>query len=124
MGAARGRTSRRSAAAQQRRSQLVGAVGVLLAAVVPAYLWHDVVADIAAASSGGLDTATLVGWAPWVLMALGLLCAVPILVEHLRDRDRRFHRPGTGAWVGWGVSLYLMGFGLATQVAQIHGLHS
>ena len=33
--------------------------------------------------------------------------------------SRRFHRRGTGAWYGWGVTLYLLGFALATQVAQI-----
>ena len=37
----------------------------------------------------------------------------------LWDRDRRFYGPGSAAWVGWGISLYLLGFGLATQVAQI-----
>jgi hypothetical protein len=34
------------------------------------------------------------------------------------------HRPGTGAWAGWGVTLYLLGFALATQVAQIHAQHA
>jgi hypothetical protein len=107
----------------RRRAQLVGLAGVVLAGgALPAYLWHDVIADIAAASSTGVIL--VVGWAPWVLMALGLLCAVPIAVAELRDRDRRFHRPGSGAWVGWGVTLYLLGFGLATQVAQIHDLHT
>ena len=52
-------------------------------------------------------------------MALGLLCFVPVAVEGWRDRDRRFYRAGTGAWFGWGVTLYLLGFGLASQVAQI-----
>jgi hypothetical protein len=118
------RKPRRSTAAERRRSQLVGAFGVLLAALLPVYLWHDVVADIASVTAG-LDTTTfVVGWAPWVLMVLGLLCTIPIVVEHIRTRDRRFYRPGTGAWVGWGVSLYIMGFALATQVAQIHGLHA
>ena len=57
------------------------------------------------------------GWTPWVLMALGLACFIPVAVEALRDPERRFVRRGTDAWSGWGVSLYLLGFGLATQVA-------
>ena len=122
MAAATRRPPRRNPAAERRRSQVVGAVGVLVAAVLPVYLWHDVVADIARVSTW--DTTLVAGWTPWVLMTLGLLCAVPVVVEHLRNRERRFHRPGSGAWVGWGVSLYLLGFALATQVAQIHGLHS
>ncbi len=116
-----GRKPRKSVAAERRRSQLVGLVGVVLAALLPVYLWHDVVADISRIE--GWSWTTAAGWSPWVLMALGLLCGIPIGLEHLR-RERRFHRPGVGAWVGWGVSLYLLGFGLATQVAQIHGLHS
>jgi len=109
-------------AARRRPQQLVGAAGVGAAALLPAYLWHDVVADVARLRS--LDAAFVAGWAPWTLMLLGLLCAIPVVAEHLRDRERRFHRPGTGAWAGWGVTLYLLGFALATQVAQIHGQYA
>jgi hypothetical protein len=34
-------------------------------------------------------------------------------------RERRFYRRDTGAWYGWGVTLYVLGFALATQVPQI-----
>lgn len=102
----------------RRRARRVGAVGFVLAAALPALLWHDVVTAIAGEFQ--LEWRYLVtGWTPWVLMALGLLCFVPVAVADLRDRDRRFHRRGTGHWAGWGVSLYLLGFALATQVAQI-----
>ena len=52
-------------------------------------------------------------------MALGLLCLAIAGIIDWRTRDRRFYRPGSGALVGWGLSLYLLGFALATQVAQI-----
>ena len=52
-------------------------------------------------------------------MGLGLACALPPTLERRRDRERRFYRRGTGAWYGWGVTLYILGFALATQVAQI-----
>lgn len=107
---------------QRRRARRTGAVGIALAVVLPVWLWHDVVADIAA--SGASGTVAVVGWAPWVLMALGVLCAIPVALHELRDRDRRFYTQGTAAWSGWGVTLYLLGFLLATQVAQIHSLHS
>ena len=55
---------------------------------------------------------------------LGLLCAIPVAVAHWRDREGRFYSTGSAAWSGWGVTLYVLGFGLASQVAQIHGLHS
>jgi hypothetical protein len=109
-------------ARQRRRARTTGMVGIVLAVVLPVWLFHGVVADIA--SSGASGTIAVVGWAPWVLMALGVLCAVPVALHELRDRDRRFYSQGTAAWSGWGVTLYLLGFLLATQVAQIHGLHS
>jgi hypothetical protein len=106
----------------RRRSERVGAVGVLGAVILPVLLWRDVVADIAVATAGERPTVVIVGWAPWVLMALGLLCVVPIAIERRRSRGGRFYSAGTGAWQGWGVTLYLLGFALATQVAQIHGI--
>jgi hypothetical protein len=104
----------------RRQARRTGAAGLAVAAAAPAVLWHDVVADIAASSRW--EATAVAGWAPWLLMALGLSCAIPIWVEDLRDHERRFHRRGTAAWAGWGVTLYLLGFALATQVAQIHAL--
>ena len=102
----------------RRRARRVGAVGFVMASALPVLLWHQVVADIA--SEFTFDVRYLVtGWSPWVLMLLGLACFVPVAVADLRDRERRFYRAGTGAWAGWGVTLYLLGFGLAMQVAQI-----
>ena len=93
-------------------------MGFVGAVVLPVALWHCVVADIA--GEFRLDAQYLItGWSPWVLMALGLACFVPVALEDWRDRDRRFHHAGTGAWLGWAVTLYLLGFALATQVAQI-----
>jgi hypothetical protein len=95
-----------------------GPVVFLGAVALPAVLWHRVVADIA--SQFRLEpTYLLTGWTCWVLMGLGLLCLVPPAVVDWRDRERRFYRRGTGAWYGWGVTLYVLGFALASQVAQI-----
>jgi hypothetical protein len=106
----------------RRRSERVGAVGLLAAVALPVLLWRDVVADIAVATAGERLSVVVVGWAPWVLMTLGILCVIPIAVERHRSRGGRFYSTGTGAWQGWGVTLYLLGFALATQVAQIHGI--
>jgi hypothetical protein len=95
---------------------------VLVAVVLPIILWRGVVADIAVATADQEVSFMIVGWAPWVLMALGVLCAVPVAVERRRSRSGRFHAAGSGAWQGWGLTLYLLGFALATQVAQIHGI--
>jgi hypothetical protein len=95
---------------------------VLGAAVLPIVLWRDVIADIAAATADQRVSFMILGWMPWALMALGLGCAVPVAVERRRSRAGRFYTAGSGAWQGWGVTLYLLGFALATQVAQIHGI--
>jgi hypothetical protein len=114
MGSLRGDRAQRA----RRRARRTGAVGFAAAAALPLVLWHGVIADIAAQFR--FDLSYLVtGWTPWVLMATGLCCFIPVWIADLRDRDRRFYTSGTGAWFGWGVTLYLLGFGLATQVAQI-----
>jgi hypothetical protein len=116
MGSLRGDRAQRA----RRRARRTGAVGFTAAAVLPVALWHRVIADIAAQFQ--FDLSYLVtGWTPWVLMAMGLCCFIPVWIADLRDRDRRFYTSGSGAWFGWGVTLYLLGFGLATQVAQIAG---
>ena len=104
--------------ARRRRTLRVGGTLVLAAAGIPIALWHATI--VAIASAFRVEARYFVmGWTPWVLMALGLACFIPIAVEALRDPDRRFVRRGTGAWWGWGVTLYLLGFALATQVQQI-----
>jgi hypothetical protein len=95
-----------------------GAILFLLAVALPTALWHHTVRTIAADFRLDIDY-LVTGWSPWILMALGLLCFVPVAFREWRDPDRRFPRRGSGAWSGWGVSLYLFGFLLATQVGQI-----
>ena len=90
----------------------------MLAAALPVVLWHRVVGDIA--SEFRLDLRYLVtGWAPWVLMLMGLACFIGVMVRDWRDPERRFYGPGSGALMGWGLTLYLLGFLLATQVARV-----
>ena len=96
-----------------------GAVGFLAAIALPIVLWHGVISDIA--SQFRFDWRyLLMAWSPWTLMALGLTCLATAGVIEWRNRGRRFYAAGGAAWAGWGISLYLLGFALATQVAQIH----
>ena len=104
----------------RRRARRVGAVGFAIACALPFALWHDVMADIMAEAR--IDFRYFVmELAPWLLMGLGLACFAYVMVLDRRDRDRRFYGTPTGAWFAWGVTLYLLGFGLATQVAQMAG---
>jgi hypothetical protein len=102
----------------RRRARRVGAAGFVIAAALPVVLWHRVVGEIA--SEFELSLRYLVtGWSPWVLMALGLGCLAWAGISDWRQRERRFYHQGSGAIFGWGITLYLLGFALATQVAQI-----
>jgi hypothetical protein len=101
-----------------RRELRIDAAGFLLAAALPLLLWHGTVATIAEGFRFEF-TYLVTGWAPWVLMALGLACFVPVIVDRVRDPQRRFYGSNRAAWFGWSVTLYLLGFLLASQVAQI-----
>ena len=112
-----GRPSNRGVRAR-RQARITGCVGFVLAACLPIVLFGRTITTIAQAFRFDL-TYLLTGWSPWVLMGLGLLCFIPVALDEIRDR--RFYRNGSGAWAGWGVTLYLLGFALATQVTQIAG---
>jgi hypothetical protein len=102
----------------RRRARRVGAAGFALALATPFALWHRVMADIASEARVDLRYVVM-ECAPWLLMGLGLACFAYVMVLDRRDRDRRFYGEPTRAWFAWGVTLYLLGFGLATQVAQM-----
>jgi hypothetical protein len=100
------------------RELRIDAAGLALALLLPLVLWHHTIARIA--EGFRLEPGYLVtGWAPWVLMLLGVACFVPVIVDRVRDPQRRFHGSHRAVWFGWSVTLYLLGFLLATQVAQI-----
>ena len=66
------------------RTRLTAVLLVVAAVAVPAVLWHDTITAIASAFR--LEVSYLVmGWTPWVLMALGLACFIPVAVETVRD---------------------------------------
>jgi hypothetical protein len=104
----------------RRRARRVGAAGFALAGALPLALWHNVMADIASEARVDLRYVVM-ECSPWLLMGLGLACFAYVWVLDRRDRDRRFYGEPTRAWFAWGVTLYLLGFGLATQVAQMAG---
>jgi hypothetical protein len=104
--------------AKRRQAQRIGAAGFLLALLLPIVLWHRVIGDIAA--DFRLEVNYLVtGWSPWFLMVLGLAFFVPVAISNGRDPEGRFYPRARNAYAGWGITLYLLGFALATQVAQI-----
>jgi hypothetical protein len=101
----------------RRTARLVGLAGFLAAAALPPLLWHRAIAAIAA--DFRIDLPYLTGWLAYALIALGLLFFLPVLVSIGRRPDSRLYPRARNAYAGWGVSCYLLGLALATQVAQI-----
>ena len=93
---------------------------VLVAIALPIVLWRNVIADVARAYSPHLTY--FLGWAPWALMVAGILFFIPVAWSEGRDPEGRFYPRARNAYLGWGVTLYILGFLIAWQVARIHDL--
>jgi hypothetical protein len=105
----------------RRNARLVGLLGFTLAAALPPLLWHRAIAAVASDFRVELDY--LSGWTGYVLIVLGLCFLLPVLVSIGRTPDSRLYPRGRNAYAGWGVSLYLLGCAIASQVAAVTGLH-
>lgn len=105
----------------RRNARLVGLLGFALAAALPPVLWHRAIAAVA--SDFRLEPQYLSGWTGYVLIALGLVFMLPVLVSIGRTPDSRLYPRGRNAYAGWGVSLYLLGCAIASQVAAVTSLH-
>jgi hypothetical protein len=106
---------------RRRQARALGAAGFVLAAVLPALLFHRVILDIA--REFRLDARYFLEWAPWVLLVLGLAFLLPVAYSAGLDPDSRHFPRFRRAYAGWGITLYLLGVALATQVAQLYALH-
>jgi hypothetical protein len=102
----------------RRNARLVGLAGFLGAAALPIVLWHRAIAAIA--SDFRLELRYLVtGWSGYALIALGLLFLVPVLLSIGRSPESRLYPRSRNAYMGWGITLYLLGLTQAVQVAAI-----
>ncbi|HEY3019447.1 MAG TPA: hypothetical protein VGJ32_04600 [Solirubrobacteraceae bacterium] len=108
-----GRDERRA-----RQARRLGALGLAVAIGLPAALWWQVVADIWAAFR--FEPRYFLGWTPWLLMAAGIGFFIPVAWSAGADPEGRFYPRARNAYLGWGISLYLLGFLLAWQVARLH----
>jgi hypothetical protein len=102
----------------RRRLGAVMALAVFSAA--PFVVFQHTVQD--AATDFRVDFNYLVtGWAPWLLIVVGLLCFVPVVVSMGRSAFSRWSLPPgiRHAYEVWGAVLYLLGVLLLTQTTQI-----
>jgi hypothetical protein len=102
----------------RRNARLVGAAGFLGAALLPIALWHRAISIVASDFRLELDY-LVTGWTAYGLIALGLLFLVPVVVSIGHSPESRLYPRSRNAYVAWGLTLYLLGIMLATQVAQI-----
>jgi hypothetical protein len=105
---------------RRRQARALGAGGFVVAAALPGVLFHRVILDIA--HEARLDARYFLEWAPWVLLALGLAFLLPVAYSSGLDPDSRWFPRFRRAYAGWGITLYLLGIALATQVAQLYAL--
>lgn len=105
----------------RRNARLVGLGGFIVAATLPPILWHRAIAAVA--SDFRLDLDYLSGWTGYVLIALGLLFFVPVVVSIGRTPASRLYPRSRNAYVAWGISLYILGFAIASQVAAVTAVH-
>jgi hypothetical protein len=87
-------------------------------ASLPWVLWHRVLGEIT--SEFRLDVGYVLSeLSPWLLIAGGTLFLLPVVLSAGRDPESRFYPRARGAYLGWGVTLYLLGTGLAGMVSQL-----
>jgi MFS family permease len=104
------------------RAKMFGVVAFLAAVSLPVALWHDSISALAAgySPSPGYFVAA---WTPFCLIGLGLLLMLPVVYSIGLSSYAPTYPRRRNAYAGWGITLYLLGLGLATQVAWIaHGL--
>jgi hypothetical protein len=97
-------------------ARLAGLAGFAAAVALPVVLWHRAIELVAAEFR--LEVSYLVtGWTGWAMIGLGLLFLLPVVATIGRAPGGRFYPRGRKAYLAWGVSLYLMGAALASQVS-------
>jgi hypothetical protein len=90
------------------------------AAALPVLLWHTAIAVVASDFRLEVDY-LLTGWLGYGLIAGGLLLLLPVAFSAGRCPGTRLYPRSRNAYMGWGMSLYILGFAVAAQVAASVG---
>ena len=110
-------TGARKQELSRRHARAVGLIGFLVAAALPPLLWHRAIAAVA--QNFRLELEYLSGWTGYALIAAGLAFCVPVVLSIGRVPGSRLYPRSRNAYAAWGVSLYLLGFAIAVQVAAV-----
>ena len=102
----------------RRGERFVALIGLAAAGVLPAILYQDLLDQVF--SNFRLDAGYIAfGASGFMLMALGLIAAIPVALSIGRNPDSRLYPRSRGALAGWGISLYLLGAVLVIQIGAI-----
>jgi hypothetical protein len=102
----------------RRTARLLGWGGFLAAVAMPAIVWRRAIAAVATDFSWDLSYLVM-GWTGYVLIAAGLLFMLPVVISIGLSPASRLYPRSRNAYMGWGITLYLLGCGVSSQVAQI-----
>lgn len=106
----------------RRQAKAAGLLGFAAAVALPIVLWHHSIEMLAAGFHPTLGY-FLTGWTPFGLIAIGLVLFVPVVYSIGLSSYAPAYPRRRNVYAGWGTTLYLLGLGLATQVAAInHGV--
>jgi hypothetical protein len=94
---------------------------LLAAALAPVAIWRGLISDIL--SSFHFSLGYLLGeLAPWLILLVALGFLTPVAFSAGRDPGDPLYPRNRRGYLAWGIVLYLLGFCLALQVAQIAGV--
>lgn len=102
----------------RRTARLLGWGGFLAALIGPLVIWREPIGAVATDFKWDLGY-LVTGWTGYGLIAAGLLFMLPVVISIGHSPESRLYPRSRNAYVGWGITLYLLGCGIATQVAQI-----
>ena len=97
---------------------MLGWSGFFAALIGPLILWREPIRAVSTDFVWEWDYLVM-GWTGYALIAAGLLFMLPVVISIGRFPEDRLYPRSRNAYAGWGITLYLLGCAVATQVAQI-----
>jgi hypothetical protein len=88
------------------------------ALIFPLAVWWEPIHAVGTDFTWELDYLVM-GWTGYSLIFAGLLFMLPVVISIGHHPESRLYPRSRNAYVGWGITLYLLGCAIATQVAQI-----
>jgi hypothetical protein len=116
------RTKRAKHHLTKREARRLGIAGLAAAVLLPLGVWHGTILAVAQAFHFDLGY-FVTGWTAWLLIAGGLAFFVPVVVSIGQSPFGPFYPRNRNGFMAWGVSLYVMGCALASQMSQMTQLY-